>query len=1075
MQQFFFILGFIFFHNVILSHQEFFDYELDLHLHVSAAQTTQADGKILKVGSYRSSMAMVRYTDKGILDDHFAQDGIVIQKIGSTSRAYAVAVQEDDKIVVAGQADDHYFIARFLPDGMLDTKTFHAPDGYVVASIGAKDCAYGLSYNRFHRSLLVTGLSDNHLFAAWYTDDGSCIQRQIDQIAHTRYERITQLVAAMYHRVSVVTKDQLYQDANDYQGYTPDTSDETDSIKIDIHDQWMETQNAYLYRTGGIGELDTSFGTGGQVQLSGISGASSLAGLTPQVVLPLSNGDYYITFTNGSLVRLTSSLALDTTFAPLNSGFAFPSYPGVFGMAHDGYGCLVLTGTDGGVGWVQRYNAGLSSLDTAFNSATSSALTSCTMATIMLQQTLGRYLIAGQHSSGNVALFACANTGNLDTTFNSNGTSGVGGGGTIPGIFNTGIAGSLYAVVADLYDRLILAYKNGSGIDIMRLTSAGQLDTTFGSSGIISAAIPLYADSATQVRLALDASGNIVLASHISNGAVEYIAVKAYQNQSGSVIAETQLNIAGLVSPTLTSLIATSDGYVLCAGMQSASNKMWVARVKDNGAGGYILDTNFNANATYGSIQGIMQFAFDMAGSVTGRALYSIALYNNQQLAMVGIEIDSANTPTTTPFLAMANDSATFITQELICQSSQQLGTNDLTLGASPSAAADQGVIFYASSTADATSSQKAQAVALQDDANILVAVDGGTYSGSGVPSDIFLKLFNIDGTPNTTFGSSGQQTILSMYQNQNVCDTITFTTPSGVHKAIIAGYVTNSALGSTSSLLMQYNLSTGSIDDSFGGFDSNPEGIAFGDGKQAFVVGQQSIGRIIVGGLSQNNEGLLLGYTSTGKLDPSFGVGGYLSTNSASTGTGQTGIYTHAIDSQNRIIIAFNNAGTIEVVRFVPDGTAVDSSFTVSANISTVTSNSNIRVAIDASNNVFVAGITGGGNTISIIKYNGTNGAQIGSTVTLSATSLGGSGSSVYGITKLLIDASGNLIFVGYDSYPTPNMILILSLTSALSFNTAFNGTGYLVYSVAAGNMQVSTDALIHPDGRIIIAGYQN
>lgn len=802
-----------------------------------------------------------------------------------------------------------------------------------------------------------------------------------------------------------------------------------------------------------IGQIDTNFGTSGFVQLASLSGGGALAGLTPQVVLPTSSGQYYIAFTSGALIRLTSTAILDTTFAPLGTGFASSSTAGLYSMFMDGSGRLVVAGTNGGAAWVKRYNAGLSSLDTTFNSNAATALTGATLGTVAIQQTLGRYIVAGSNGT-NGALYALTNTGTLDTTFNSQGA--------IPGMFDTGVANGVYALISDEYDRLIIAYLNIDRVDIVRLTSAGQVDTTFGSSGTITAAISSISnpDSATQIRLTFDISGNIVLAAHVSTSGGEVL-VKAYENGSGTVLAESRLNITSLTSPTFTSLIATADNKVLLGGYQSGANDMWVARVEDDGSGTYQLDSDFGTS-------GLMEFARDGAGTVTGRNLASIALYPNGEIALVGTETNSANSPTISPFLSMAYDNPG-TTQIPICQNSEPVGTNDITLGASSITATALGVVFYASAAAAASSGQVARAIALQDDANIVVAVDGGASSGSTTPSNVFLKMFDIDGSPQTTFGTSGQQTVLTSYNNQFVNDMVTFTTTADVNKAILAGYVTNSAPSLTGSLLLQYDLDAHALDTTFGGLNGNVSGTTCGDCKQLNCVGLQTNNRIIASGLDQNNNGVLLGYTITGKLDNTFGLGnGY-----QSVGTGSTGLYTHAIDTLNRIVIAYKNGSAVNLARFLQDGSATDgTSFTAPSG--TVVANNQIKVAVDSSNNVYVAAIVASSNSIAVNSYAAAGGAVV-NTRTLTGTQLGNA-SAVYTIARLLVDTSGNVIVVACDS--NAKKIVVIRLTSSLVLDTSnFNASaGYLLYQIAAGaTSQVAIDAMIHPDGRIMIVGSES
>lgn len=788
---------------------------------------------------------------------------------------------------------------------------------------------------------------------------------------------------------------------------------------------------------GTQGTINTNFGTSGELLLAGLSGGGSLAGLTAQVVLPTTSGQYYIACTSGALIRLTNGAILDTSFD--TDGFASASSAGVQSMIIDGLGSLVLAGTTGGAAWLQRYNSGLGTLDTTFNSAVSSAFPTSTLGTIVIEQTLGRYIVAGQGAT-NGALFAFTDAGALDTTFNSTVT---------PGSYDTGVATGVYAMVADQYDRLIIAYKNSTNVDVVRLTSAGQLDTSFDTDGIFASAIT-GADDETQVRVVLDNAGNVIVVAHTSSG----ISLRGLTTTGTSLYSQLDISTIITSTPVLTNLIATSDGNVLVSGYQATTSDMWVARVTV--AGG--LD------GTFGGADGIMTFSFDGGASV--RNLAGIAVYGDGEIAMVGTETNG----TVNPFLAMAYNNP-YVTQVDQSPDSKTIGTNDITLGASSTTSTDLGVTFFASSGADVISGQVARSIALRDDNDFVVAVDGGLSSGSSTPSDIFLQVFNIDGVADTTFGlaGSGYRTVLTTYDNQYVQDMVTFTTVAGVHKAILVGYATNTALSTTSSLLLQYNVTTPGLDSSFGGLSGSPSGIAFGNGKQANVVGLQSNGRIIVGGQSQDDKGLLLGYTANGKMDKSFGSGGYLVASSTSNA-----LYTHVIDTENRVVIAYRDtvANNVFVARFLADGSGLDTSFSGDGLIDTgivvgAGGNNNMRIAVDASDNVVVAMIASDGTTLTINSYtaaNGTPGTPFAPSLSLTA----------FTISRLLLDANGKVLIVGSDTNgASADQVVIARINTALTaLDTTFNTSGYLKYGVAAGATQSATSALIHPDGRIVIVG---
>ena len=101
------------------------------------AVAIQADGKVVAVGSVRSRFALARYTSRGRLDRSFGRGGKVLTDFGlrSISSAYAVAIQQDRKIVVAGDRDGMSFaLARYAPDGTLD-RSF-GKGGRVLTKVG---------------------------------------------------------------------------------------------------------------------------------------------------------------------------------------------------------------------------------------------------------------------------------------------------------------------------------------------------------------------------------------------------------------------------------------------------------------------------------------------------------------------------------------------------------------------------------------------------------------------------------------------------------------------------------------------------------------------------------------------------------------------------------------------------------------------------------------------------------------------------------------------------------------------------------------------------------------------------
>ncbi|MEO8687201.1 MAG: hypothetical protein ABI611_03150 [Solirubrobacteraceae bacterium] len=107
----------------------------------------QPDGKIVVAGQTDVGFAIARYNPNGTLDTSFSGDGKQTTALGTQSIATGVAVQPDSRIVVGGYAftgSDHDFaLARYNPDGSLDT-TFSG-DGKQTADLGGNDIAEGLA------------------------------------------------------------------------------------------------------------------------------------------------------------------------------------------------------------------------------------------------------------------------------------------------------------------------------------------------------------------------------------------------------------------------------------------------------------------------------------------------------------------------------------------------------------------------------------------------------------------------------------------------------------------------------------------------------------------------------------------------------------------------------------------------------------------------------------------------------------------------------------------------------------------------------------------------------------------
>ena len=138
----------------------------------------QADGKIVMAGTSQSAsgtndFGVVRYLADGRLDTSFSGDGKVTTDFGvdSDDDGHSVAIQTDGKIVVVGRTGADFGIVRYNNDGTLDTG-FSGDGKQTVDFGGAQDVAYGVSVQADGK-VLIAGESNGNFALARLNTDGS--------------------------------------------------------------------------------------------------------------------------------------------------------------------------------------------------------------------------------------------------------------------------------------------------------------------------------------------------------------------------------------------------------------------------------------------------------------------------------------------------------------------------------------------------------------------------------------------------------------------------------------------------------------------------------------------------------------------------------------------------------------------------------------------------------------------------------------------------------------------------------------------------------------------------------------
>src|SRR5262249_55664358 len=88
----------------------------------------QADGNIVAAGRTSTNIALARYNPDGSLDSSFGSGGRVVTNLSPAGIppgqvndvARGVAVDSSGRVVVAGGAGNDFGVLRYLPDGTLD-------------------------------------------------------------------------------------------------------------------------------------------------------------------------------------------------------------------------------------------------------------------------------------------------------------------------------------------------------------------------------------------------------------------------------------------------------------------------------------------------------------------------------------------------------------------------------------------------------------------------------------------------------------------------------------------------------------------------------------------------------------------------------------------------------------------------------------------------------------------------------------------------------------------------------------------------------------------------------------------
>jgi uncharacterized delta-60 repeat protein len=431
------------------------------------AVAVQSDGKIVAVGAsfdnyIEGGFALARYNSDGSLDTSFDGDGLVTTKIGPQAEARSVVIQGDGKIVAAGYSNGKFAIARYNPNGSLDT-SFDG-DGVVLTSFGFY----------FDQAYSVAIQSDGKIVAAGSTTESR--SPDAEDLAIARYNTDGSLDTSFDGDGRVITligtpTNRIYSIAIQSDG------------KI-VAGGWGNGFGLFRYNTDG--SLDSSFDGDGKVIAS--DGAPQLDKYEINSVAIQSDGKIVAAGTNHSispgsevLFRYNMDGSLDTSFD--GDGRVYTSLVGsngdrTLGIQSDGK--IVAMGLGPSNPYllaISRYNAN-GSYDTSFDgdgrvfTSLGTGYHSGDDAQVAIQPE-GKIVIASSGLNGTGADFVLGRynmDGSLDTSFDSDGF--------VVTDFGLWTGNSLRAVAIQQDGKIVTA-----GNAMARYNPDGTPDTSFAGTG----------------------------------------------------------------------------------------------------------------------------------------------------------------------------------------------------------------------------------------------------------------------------------------------------------------------------------------------------------------------------------------------------------------------------------------------------------------------------------------------------------------------------------------------------------------------------------------------------------------
>lgn len=618
---------------------------------------------------------------------------------------------------------------------------------------------------------------------------------------------------------------------------------------------------------------------------------------------------------------------------------------------------------------------------------------------------------------------AAAQPGTLDTSFGDG------------GIVTTNVGASFYQVGRDVVTQpdgkvvvaAVLETASAEGRVLVRYLSGGTLDPTFGDGGVV--LLP-PGDLDRSLALALQPDGALIAAYSGPPFTLARILPDGTLDASfgdGGVVYTILGENGGIASD----VAVQPDGRILVVGRVRGDGFRYAAVVR------YLPDGRLDLAFGEGGVAAFPNAPFDDGVAAT------VALQNDGKIVLAG---HTGGYPGDAPLHVAV-------------------------LRLSPSGLLDEGFGTNGLAGASIGSEAVAQAVAIQSDGRIVAA---GYTLEAEQPADLAVVRFLPDGVLDDTFGDGGA-VVTALSGGTDLAHDIVLQ-PDG--KLVVAGYTSNEPGQPTAQrfALVRY-LPDGTPDPAFGadGVVTEPSGAEDDIGVQARGLALGTDGRLIAAGMS-GSAVVVARYESNGALDASFGGDGVV----RSTGLGPGDDYARTLIVQpdgKLIVVGYADThahqlslrSSIAVARYEEDG-ALDASFGDRGTITTRTPGPLSYVAdavLQPDGGVVVVGSAhradGSGLDFVLARYlpDGAADPDFGD----GGVAAPPIAPNVFASAVLQTD-NDRLIGIGHGAYD----VVLTRYLSDGSLDAAFGDGGVL--SVDLGGLEQVADAVLQPNGKIIVVG---